>query len=60
MDKNYSGGERRCAQPSSRAMRVLRGGSWSDQPWFLRSANRNKYTPFIRANYVGFRLSRVP
>jgi formylglycine-generating enzyme required for sulfatase activity len=41
------------------AYRVIRGGSWYDNPQFLRSANRHGYAPTVRINYVGFRLSRT-
>jgi formylglycine-generating enzyme required for sulfatase activity len=36
--------------------RVLRGGSWSDNPAFSRVANRSNSTPSIRNDYVGFRV----
>ena len=39
--------------------RVLRGGSWSDVPWILRSAFRIRYTAGIRYYFVGFRVSRT-
>ena len=39
--------------------RVLRGGSWSDVPGFLRSANRSRDTAGFRFNYDGFRVART-
>jgi sulfatase modifying factor 1 len=39
--------------------RVLRGGSWVQLAWFLRSAFRFRFTPAYRLNYVGFRLART-
>ncbi len=39
--------------------RVMRGGSWRDEPLGLRSANRSRYPAFGRANDWGFRLSRT-
>ena len=39
--------------------RVLRGGSWSNFPALLRSADRDRSTPDIRDNYVGLRLART-
>ncbi len=43
-------GERRLA-------RVLRGGSWNNNPNNLRAANRNNNTPTNRNNNNGFRCS---
>lgn len=40
--------------PSSR---VLRGGSWNNNPENLRSANRNRNTPTNRNNNNGFRVA---
>jgi formylglycine-generating enzyme required for sulfatase activity len=37
--------------------RVLRGGSWSDTPLWLRSATRNWFDRGERFDYVGFRLA---
>jgi len=39
--------------------RVLRGGSWNDDPLYLRSAGRNWSTPTDRGNGLGFRLART-
>lgn len=36
--------------------RVLRGGSWADDPWVLRSANRRWNWPTYRSELIGFRL----
>jgi formylglycine-generating enzyme len=37
--------------------RILRGGSWSNQAWRTRSANRGWYAPVNRDNYIGFRFA---
>jgi len=42
--------------PSTGKHRVLRGGSWGSHPWFARSANRDRDTPDIRNNVIGFRV----
>ena len=39
--------------------RVLRGGSWSDYPWTLRSAHRARFEPGNRSWVIGFRLART-
>ena len=38
--------------------RVLRGGSWGDPPWIVRSAFRYRETTALRINLVGFRVAR--
>lgn len=40
------------------AMHVLRGGSWLDAPWFLRSAARGRGGEHDRTNFIGFRIAR--
>ena len=39
--------------------RVLRGGSWSIIPWYLRSAFRYRYDSGIRGLNIGFRVART-
>ena len=39
--------------------RVLRGGSWYDEPRYLRFADRNRYATGNRNNYIGFRIVRT-
>jgi formylglycine-generating enzyme required for sulfatase activity len=41
----------------SQSGRVVRGGSWVDNPWFLRSALRDRYTD--EDSGCGFRLART-
>jgi formylglycine-generating enzyme required for sulfatase activity len=43
---------------SSGTYRVLRGGGWTSDGQYLRSAYRNYYTPSGRDNNIGFRLLR--
>jgi formylglycine-generating enzyme required for sulfatase activity len=50
--------ERNPQGPSSGEYRVLRGGSWNNQPFGVRSANRNWITPTNRVVYVGFRCAQ--
>ncbi len=42
-----------------RTLRVLRGGSWTQKPWFLRSANRISKRPTARHRDIGFRVART-
>ena len=39
-------------------LRVLRGGSWNNTSWSLRSPNRFRYDPVRRNDFIGFRLAR--
>ena len=39
--------------------RVLRGGSWDDYPWYLRSAERTSASASTRLNDIGFRVARA-
>ncbi len=39
--------------------RVIRGGSWYNVAWVLRSANRGSVNPRFRNDLVGFRLVRT-
>jgi formylglycine-generating enzyme required for sulfatase activity len=56
----YDGNEKVCSTSTdSIAQHVLRGGSWYDYPFRLRSANRSYFTPDTRYNGLGFRLSRM-
>jgi formylglycine-generating enzyme required for sulfatase activity len=38
--------------------RVIRGGSWGNRPWNVRSANRDGIVPNGRGGDLGFRLAR--
>jgi len=44
--------------PSSGVYRVLRGGSWDVNEYFVRSADRYWCDPTFAGDYVGFRCSR--
>jgi formylglycine-generating enzyme required for sulfatase activity len=58
-DEDYGGKEQRCISDSSnKERRVLRGGSWFNDPGDLRSALRGRYRPADRDGLLGFRLSR--
>ncbi len=46
--------------PSDSSLRVLRGGSWNNNPSNCRSAYRNRNEPENRNNNVGFRLASTP
>jgi formylglycine-generating enzyme len=41
--------------PASGTLRVLRGGSWYDTPFYCRAAARNSSAPTAWGNHVGFR-----
>ena len=44
--------------PSSGKERVVRGGSWQNNPDTVRSANRNKHEPSDRRIYIGIRCAK--
>ncbi len=39
--------------------RVLRGGNWRYNPYYLESATRGGNPPSRRSNRIGFRISRT-
>jgi len=58
-DADYQGGEQNCADMGDEGARVLRGGSWSSIPRWLRSAIRVSIVPTTRNYSVGFRVARA-
>jgi len=49
----------RCADKDESSTRAVRGGSWSLEPRWVRSATRFRVNPTYRINIVlGFRLAR--
>ena len=50
--------ERNPKGPSSGELRVLRGGSWSNEPGHVRSAARNGLAPSERGGNLGFRCAQ--
>jgi formylglycine-generating enzyme len=46
--------------PTTGFARVIRGGSWYDEPRYARSANRGGLAPTTRSADVGFRLVLEP
>jgi formylglycine-generating enzyme required for sulfatase activity len=60
-DKDYykQSPDRNPQGPNSGSSRVLRGGSWDDNPLLLRTAIRLNITPVNRNNYSGFRCARA-
>ncbi|MCY7330955.1 MAG: formylglycine-generating enzyme family protein, partial [Saprospiraceae bacterium] len=51
-------GGRNPAGPVTGEYRLLRGGSWYDETFFSRSADRLRYQASVRSNDIGFRLAR--
>lgn len=60
-DMGYGGAEQRCSASSERrGLHALRGGSWTDEPDYVRSAFRSWSAPGNRSLDQGFRLARSP
>ena len=62
--ENYSGAPSNCSAWLSEnegncMKRVLRGGSWYDAPWYLRSAFRHRNDASERYINFGFRIART-
>ena len=57
-DENYGGAEQEYISKNHTDPRVLRGGSWGDNPPWVRVASRYGYTPDFRHFSLGFRLAR--
>ncbi len=52
-DDNYGGAELNCISKNCADPRVLRGGSWGDNPHGVRAANRYRLTPGFPAQRSG-------
>ena len=55
---DYEGPETDPLGPGDGTLRVLRGGSWRVAGVLVRSANRGRYEPGVRADHVGLRPVR--
>ena len=58
-DDNYRGAPSDGSVSTGGSRRVVRGGSWGDNPGNLRSAGRHRSTPGNRINVLGFRVGRT-
>ena len=56
-DEGYGGAERSCTSGRG-GRRVLRGGSWYYEPWWVRSASRSGFVTDLRYDNLGFRLAQ--
>jgi formylglycine-generating enzyme required for sulfatase activity len=59
-DENYykNSAQKNPTGPASGDGRVLRGGSWYNETWYVRAAYRNWYYPDDRGVFLGFRCAR--
>jgi formylglycine-generating enzyme len=58
-EASYAGAEKTCASRGDSAKRVLRGGSWSNIPRSVRSADRFRFSHDNRNGILGFRVTRT-
>ena len=60
-NEDYTGAptDSRARETGECEQRVVRGGSWGDVPWLLRSADRGNNEPGIRDPKIGFRIART-
>ncbi len=58
----FNGSEQQCTNDSANTegRRVVRGGSWSSHPDYLRSSSRNHRQPGYPYDYIGFRVLCSP
>ncbi len=56
--KDYDGSELKCVNKDDKGPRMVRGGSWDDEPRRVRGAARNWDGPLYGGGSVGFRLAR--
>ncbi|MBN1149057.1 MAG: SUMF1/EgtB/PvdO family nonheme iron enzyme [Anaerolineales bacterium] len=56
----YPGGDFGASKHFGQTYRVVRGGSWSGDGYYLRSAGRYWVDPAVTSNYFGFRCARSP
>ena len=57
-DKESKTPVHRCQEPNGDQEMVVRGGSWSDEPRNVRSADRHRNRPDFQDYFLGFRLVR--
>ena len=60
-NEDYTGApaDSRALETGECEQRVLRGGSWGDVPWLLRSAARGKNESGMRDPKIGFRIAQT-
>jgi formylglycine-generating enzyme required for sulfatase activity len=57
--ENFQGPYQECSDGEGVTHMVARGGSWSDPPRSVRSADRHKALPEFRDYFLGFRVLRL-
>ena len=55
--ERYDGSEEKGAEAAGR-LRVVRGGSWYDDPYYCPSAYRYRVDPTLSYSFLGFRVVR--
>ncbi len=58
-ENKYNNKKNKCSSQKSGSPRALRGGAWSDGPWYVRAAYRGRNSRGNRNFDVGLRLARL-
>ena len=59
-DAYSAGAQTNPTGPATGSYRVLRGGAWDGDSYYVRSSSRFASTPDVTNLFIGFRVARAP